>query len=86
MFWQVCAGTDAEVYLACARAAGVRDLSKCHACRVVNTLRVGEAWVSPPVLEELRTREDVEILEGELTAFDDAGELLPFGGDASSAH
>eukprot|EP01043_Picozoa_sp_COSAG02_P092463 COSAG02_NODE_29076_length_576_cov_1.297694_2_plen_75_part_00 len=74
------------MYLACARAAGIRDLSKCRACRVVNTLRVGEAWVSPPVLEELRSREDVEILEGELTAFDDAGELLPFGTDVSGAH
>jgi hypothetical protein len=28
--------------------------------------------VSPPVLEELRGRADIEILEGELTAFDDA--------------
>jgi hypothetical protein len=27
--------------------------------------------VSPPVLEELRGRADIEILEGELTAFDD---------------
>ena len=81
--WQVCAGTDAEVYLACARAAGVRDLSKCRACRVVNTLRVGEAWVSPPVLEELRSRDDVEILEGGLTAFDDAGELVAFGSDVA---
>ena len=61
---------------------GVRDLAICRACRVVNTLRVGEAWVSPPVLEELRGREDIEILEGELTAFDDAGELLPFAGGA----
>ena len=29
--------------------------------RVVNTLSVGEAWVSPPVLEELRGRADVEV-------------------------
>ena len=26
----VCAGTDAEVYLACARTAGVRDLATCR--------------------------------------------------------
>ena len=74
------------MYLACARAAGVRDMSKCRACRVVNTLHVGEAWVSPAVLEELRGREDIEIIEGDLTAFDDAGELLPFEEDQSGAH
>ena len=36
----VVAGTDAEVYLACARTAGIRELAQCRACRVVNTLKV----------------------------------------------
>ena len=36
----VVAGTDAEVYLACARTAGIRELAHCRACRVVNTLKV----------------------------------------------
>ena len=50
------------------------------ACRVENTLRVGEAWVSPPVLEELKGRADIKICEGDLTAFDDeTGDLMPFG-------
>ena len=33
--------------------------------------------MSPPLLEELRGRADIEILEGELTAFDDAVRLFP---------
>ena len=53
----VCAGTDAEVFLACARAAGIRNLAEVRACRVVNTLKVGEAWVSPALLAELKARE-----------------------------
>ena len=77
----VVAGTDAEVYLACARTAGIRDLSQCRSVRVVNTLKVGEAWVSPPVLKELQDRADIEVLEGGLAAFDEGtGDLLPFEG------
>jgi hypothetical protein len=52
---------------------------------VVNTLRVGEAWVTPALLEELRAREgkDIEVLEGGLTAFAaDSGDLMPFDGSA----
>ena len=74
----VCVGSDVEVYLACARVAGIRDLSNCKACRVVNTLKVGELWVSPALLEELLGREDIMIHETGLSAFDKYGGLMPF--------
>jgi len=74
----VCVPTDAEVFLACARTAGIRDFATCRAARIVNTLRVGEAWVSPALLAELKEREDVEVLRSGLTVYDAAGALLPF--------
>ena len=43
----VVAGTDAEVFLACCRTAGVRDVSSVRACRVVNTLKVGAEKLLP---------------------------------------
>ena len=82
----VVAGTDAEVFLACARTAGVRDITQCRSCRIVNTLRVGEAWVSPTVLRDLRSRADIEVLEGGLTAFEKGtGELRSFEGQRDEA-
>jgi hypothetical protein len=54
----------------------------------VNTLTVGEAWVSPALLAELKAREgkDIEVLEGGLTAFTtDTGDLVPFGSSALQA-
>ncbi len=33
------------------------------------------------MLEEIKGREDIEVLESGLSAFDAEGELLPFGGD-----
>eukprot|EP01047_Picozoa_sp_COSAG01_P056153 COSAG01_NODE_6335_length_3730_cov_3.544478_2_plen_113_part_00 len=45
------AGTDAEVYLACARTAGVRDLATARAVRVQNTLKV-----RPPPRAAARSR------------------------------
>jgi hypothetical protein len=62
----VCAGNDAEVYLACARMAGVRDIGTCVACRVTDTLHVGEAWVSPGLLQLIADRSDIEVHEGGL--------------------
>ena len=67
-----------QVFLACARAAGVRQLDTVRACRVRNTLRVGEAWVSPALLAEIESREDITVCERGLTSFDDNGELMPF--------
>ena len=82
-----------KVYLACCRAAGLRDIDTCRACRVVSTLSLGEAWVSPALAKELEHRSDIEvvdyvashdlnafaqILETGLTAFDLNGELVPF--------
>jgi hypothetical protein len=55
-----------------------QDLQQCRACRVVNTLKVGEAWVSPALLAELKDRDDITVEEGGLVAFDEAGELMPF--------
>eukprot|EP00658_Telonema_sp_P-2_P010793 TRINITY_DN14090_c1_g1_i2.p1 TRINITY_DN14090_c1_g1~~TRINITY_DN14090_c1_g1_i2.p1 ORF type:complete len:381 (-),score=66.21 TRINITY_DN14090_c1_g1_i2:326-1468(-) len=76
----VCAGNDAEVYLACVRAAGVLDLSTCRACRIVSTLEVTEAWVSPALLAELEPLPNIEVLQSNLSAFDHHGDLLPFNG------
>jgi len=81
-----CAGTDAEVYLACTRVAGIRNIDECRAMRIVNTLRVGEAWVSPSLLDELVGRSDIEVHEGELGMFDESGDLVPFHSTELETH
>jgi hypothetical protein len=65
-------------------AQGAASSSHQHAAAQLtrNAPQVGECWVSPPLLNELQDRADIEVLEGGLTAFDDDGNLKPFEGAA----
>jgi hypothetical protein len=46
--------------------------------RIRDTLHLGEVYVSPAILNEIRGRGDIEILGEPVDIFDAAGELRAF--------
>jgi hypothetical protein len=72
------AETDRQALEIALRGAGFVEPEKARIIRIKNTLQLEELQVSPPVLEEIRGRDDIQILERIDPAFDDFGTLKGF--------
>jgi hypothetical protein len=65
----VIAPDDATAYAWALRSCGRMDEGQARVVRVRDTLRIAEAWVSQPVLDELAGRDDVQVMGSALPAF-----------------
>jgi hypothetical protein len=74
----VVADDDRQVWELCVRGAGVIDPSAIRAARIVDTLHCADLWVTDPVWEELRGRDDVTLHASGLRLHGEDGALVPF--------
>jgi hypothetical protein len=73
------AETDRQALEIALRTSWVAPGEEPRVARIRNTLRLERMFVSRPVLEEIRGKERVEVLDDFQDPFDDAGSLVPFG-------
>jgi len=71
----IVAETDREALTFAIRALGVLGPRGIRVVRIRNTLHINELQVSPPVLEELADRPDIEVLGPVGELFDETGEM-----------
>jgi hypothetical protein len=76
--------SDATAFVLSASMTGVAHASDLRIARIENTLTPEELWVSEPVAEELREREDIRVHDDQPWVFDEHGELAMDGFDTSS--
>lgn len=74
----VVAPTDRKAVEAALRSLGPLDAESPRIVRIRDTLHLGEAWVSPPVLEEVGGRKRIERLGDARPPFTEEGTLIPF--------
>lgn len=72
--------TDRHCFEVSARAAGT-DLGSVRAVRIQNTLHVGECWVSPALLAEIRDSPHITVLEEGISLITAADALAPFASE-----
>ncbi len=75
----VVAQTDRQAFEIALRSSCVPEGRQPRVIRIRNTLRLEELYASPPVLEEMRSAEPVEVLGQFRNPFDSSGTLIPFG-------
>lgn len=69
--------TDREVITKCLETCWQPDADKIRLAIIPNTLELTDIWVSPPLAEEARNREHLELVGAERgIPFDDAGNLI----------
>lgn len=72
------AETDRQALEIAARGCDPLKLDQAKIIRIKNTLRLDELHVSSPVLHEIQSRQDIEILESLDPLYDSSGMLCPF--------
>jgi hypothetical protein len=69
--------TDREVIEACLQTCWQPDAQQIRLCVIPNTLELEDLWVSAPLVEEARTRSDLQVIgTPRALPFDDAGNLV----------
>jgi hypothetical protein len=74
----IVAPTDADAYACALRACGVMAPGTERVARIQDTLHLGEIDLSDAALADVRSREDVTIEGGPVSAFDEHGRLRTF--------
>jgi hypothetical protein len=68
----------ATAYAYARRSCGMIPPGRERIVRISDTLHLGEVYVSPAILDEIRDRADIQVLGKPVDLFDQAWELLPF--------
>lgn len=74
----IVAATDQAAFELCHRAIGPIPTAELKMIRIQDTLHTNEFYATRPILNQLQTDSNLELITGEIKAFDDRGNLHPW--------
>lgn len=74
----IVADTDLQAFQYAIRTCGPIEIEKARVIRIKNTLHLSEIYVSPAVLEEIKDKQNITILENPKDIFTEEGQFTKF--------